>query len=293
MHDETSREFDPAFDILHPVRLAAPLMYNSPHSGTVFPSSFLASSRLGVSELKQSSDLFVDDLLTGAANRGVPLMRAHFPRSFLDVNREPYELDPKMFEGRLPDHANTTSQRVTNGYGTIARLVAESQPIYPGRISVGEALRRIDHYYLPYHQALAGMLDEIRRQFGHAVLIDWHSMPSLAVAGSRPVDIVLGDRNGASCSAGLMHHAHHLFEAVGLTVQRNQPYAGGFITEHYGTRSGGIEALQIEINRALYMDEVRQETHSGFVQLCDALMLVTDGLIAFETASWSYAAAAE
>lgn len=275
----TPPEFDPPFEIVQPDRLAGPLMYNSPHSGAVFPPSFLAQSQLDVPELRQSSDLFVDDLILDSVRLGVPVMRAHFPRSFLDVNREPYELDPRMFEGDLPVGANTRSLRVSSGYGTVARLVAESQAIYPVRIPVEEALRRIDSYYLPYHATLGQALSSLRRIHGRAVLVDWHSMPSGAVPSGRQIDIVLGDRHGTSCSSALTRQAERLFQSLGFTVARNQPYAGGYITEHYGTPSAGIEVLQVEINRALYMHEARQERSGGFSLLREALSLVTEGLI--------------
>lgn len=286
-------EFDPPFEIVQPERLAGPLMYNSPHSGAVFPASFLAQSQLDVAALRQSSDLFVDALIADSVDLGVPLMRAHFPRSFLDVNREPYELDPRMFEGELPAGTNTRSLRVSSGYGTVARLVAESQPIYPGRIPVSEALRRIEHYYISYHAALRQALASLRRIHGWAVLVDWHSMPSAAIAPGRQVDIVLGDRNGTSCSPALIRQAERLFQSLGLTVSRNQPYAGGYITEHYGTPSSGTEVVQVEINRGLYMDEAAQQPTAGFDVLREALALVSEGLIAYLAAAHSPGLAAE
>lgn len=278
----TESEFDPPFEVLEPISAAGPLLYNSPHSGNVFPARFLAQSRLRIGDLRRSADLFMDELLIGAVGRGVPLVRAHFPRCFLDVNREPYELDAGMFEGKLPDFANVRSTRVAAGYGTIARLVTDQHAIYRGRLPVAEALRRIDLYYLPYHATLRRHLSAQHRRFGRAVLVDWHSMPSAAFPAYRGTDVVLGDRHGASCDPELIDFVEHMMRGLGFAVQRNQPYAGGFITEHYGNPSRGLHALQIEINRALYMNEDRQEPHSGFSGLQDALMQFTEALIGYE-----------
>lgn len=278
----TTAEFDPPFEVLEPVSANSPLLYNSPHSGNVFPARFLAQSRLSLADLRRSADLFVDGLLIGAVSRGVPLVRAHFPRCFLDVNREPYELDPGMFEGKLPDFANSRSSRVAAGYGTVARLVTDQHPVYRGRIPVAEALRRIDGYYLPYHATLRRHLSALHRRFGRAVLVDWHSMPSAAFPAHRGADIVLGDRHGASCNPELVDFVEHMMRGLGFMVQRNQPYAGGFITEHYGNPARGLHALQIEINRALYMDEARLEPNAGFAAMQDALMQFTEALVGFE-----------
>lgn len=275
-------EFELPFEVIEPRGTHGALLFNSPHSGNVFPEAFLRSSRLPATDLRRSADLYMDELLIGAVARGVPLMRAHFPRSFLDVNREPYELDPAMFDGRVPPFANSRSARVSSGYGTIARLVAESQEIYSGRIPISEALRRIDQYYLPYHAALRRLISGAHRQFSYAVLIDWHSMPSAVFPAYRSLDVVLGDRHGTSCSSALTDFVEHVARGLGLTVGRNQPYAGGFITEHYGNPVSGLHALQIEVNRALYMDEESQTPHSGFAPTAEALMTLTDALIAYD-----------
>ncbi len=188
---------------------------------------------------------------------GAPLLRANFPRAWLDVNREPYELDPKMFAGALPTFANIRSVRVAGGLGTIARIVSESEEIYAGPLQVDEGLARIDAVYKPYHRRSAQLLVETRAAFGIAVLIDCHSMPSTVRGGDgrlRP-DIVLGDRYGTSCASELTDLAAHILGRRGYSVSRNKPYAGGFITEHYGNPARGIHALQIEVNRCLYMDE--------------------------------------
>jgi N-formylglutamate amidohydrolase len=196
-------------------------------------------------------------------------MTARFPRAYLDVNREPYELDPRMFEGRLPPFANTRSMRVAGGLGTIPRIVADGQEIYRTRMPVDEALRRIEWLYKPYHRALRALVTRTARNFGHAVLIDCHSMPSSSISreDAAKADIVLGDRYGTSCAGILTDLVDVALRARGYSVVRNKPYAGGFITEHYGEPALGRHALQIEINRSLYMDERAMTKRPGFLRL--------------------------
>nr|WP_107991041.1 N-formylglutamate amidohydrolase [Breoghania corrubedonensis] len=243
-----------------------PFVFNSPHSGRTYPRGFLESSRLDTLQIRRSEDAFVDELFASVVAQGMPLIRALFPRAYLDVNREPYELDPKMFRGRLPPFANIRSVRVAGGLGTIARVVGERQDIYSGPLDVSEGLSRIETLYKPYHRALRRVLAETHVAFGHAVLIDCHSMPS-SVRGhdaqSRP-DFILGDRYGTSCSADISEAATAILKGMGYRVAHNRPYAGGFITEHYGRPAKGLHALQLEINRALYMDEHRHCPHGGF-----------------------------
>jgi N-formylglutamate deformylase len=196
-------------------------------------------------------------------------MRAHFPRAYLDVNREPYELDPRMFDGRLPAFANTRSLRVAGGLGTVARVVGDAREIYPKRIPVAEALQRIEQFYKPYHRTLRKLVTRAQKQYGFALLLDCHSMPSNAGGrDERPrADIVLGDRYGTSCSPAITGMIERTLRAEGYIVLRNKPYAGGFITEHYGDPATGLHALQIEVNRALYMDEARYQKTAGFEKL--------------------------
>jgi N-formylglutamate amidohydrolase len=266
MHPPCDFELEPAFEILRPRELQGPVVFNSPHSGSVYPARFLELTCLDPLTLRRSEDAFVDELFMAALEHGAPLMRAHFPRAFVDVNREPYELDPRMFEGRLPPHANTRSLRVAGGLGTIPRVVADSRNIYAQRLPVAEALARIEHLYRPYHATLRQLLHEVQGQFGVAVLIDCHSMPSgnLARSAAPRADIVLGDRYGTSCDLALTAFADHVLTHMGYRVMRNRPYAGGFITEHYGRPQTGFHALQIEINRSLYMDERLHCPHEGF-----------------------------
>jgi N-formylglutamate amidohydrolase len=265
-------ELDPPFEVIEPPTLASPLVFSSPHSGSVYPASFTNAARLDPLSLRKSEDAFVDELFMGALDVGAPLMRARFPRAYLDVNREPYELDPRMFDGRLPAYANTRSIRVAGGLGTIARVVGEAQEIYSARMPVGEAIDRIDALYKPYHQALRGLMTRASGVFGQAVLIDCHSMPSNAGRGARPeeqqrAEIVLGDRYGTSCDPALTDVAESELRRMGYLVFRNKPYAGGYITEHYGNPAIGWHALQVEINRGIYMNEKTMERSTGFAAL--------------------------
>lgn len=275
----------PAFEVLSPVRRTLPFVLNSPHSGNLYPSDFLAASRLDCVAIRRSEDSYVDELVEPAAALGAPLMRANFPRAWLDVNREPYELDPKMFDGTLPTYANIRSVRVAGGLGTIARIVSESEEIYAGPFPVEQALARIDAVYKPYHRSLRQLVMDTRTAFGVAVLIDCHSMPSTVRGGHARIrpDIVLGDRYGTSCASELTDLCAQLLTRRGYSVSRNKPYAGGFITEHYGQPGRGLHAMQLEINRCLYMDERTLEKSSGFGRLRnDLAALVRDLGSAFE-----------
>jgi N-formylglutamate deformylase len=282
MADHLVAELDPPFEILEPAEWRGPIVFNSPHSGRVYPRAFLAAARLDLATLRRSEDSFVDDLMVGTVRCGHPVMRAHFPRCYVDVNREPYELDPRMFDGRLPSFANTRSMRVAGGLGTVARVVGDSQEIYGERIPVEDALRRIENLYKPYHRALRRLLTRVHRDFGAAVLVDCHSMPS--TAGTKDernrADIVLGDRYGTSCVAAVSETIEASLRGLGYAVSRNKPYAGGFITEHYGNPAAGVHSIQLEINRALYMDERRYERASTFVRLAADLVTMADELAA-------------
>src|SRR3954453_2925040 len=273
-------ELDPPFEILEPAQVRGAVVFNSPHSGSIYPREFLQASRLDFATLRRSEDSFVDELILGVVRRGDPLMRAHFPRCYVDVNREPYELDPRMFDGRLPSFANTRSMRVAGGLGTVARVVGDAQEIYHQRIPIDDALRRIEGLYKPYHRALRRLLTRVHRDFGAAVLVDCHSMPSTAGAkDDRPrADVVLGDRYGTSCVPIVSEIIEATFRELGYVVSRNKPYAGGFITEHYGNPAAGLHSIQIEINRALYMDERRYERSPTFERLARHICLLADRL---------------
>ncbi|WP_425497661.1 N-formylglutamate amidohydrolase [Hoeflea ulvae] len=254
------------FEIRRPMQQTEPFVFNSPHSGRVYPDAFLAMSRLDRTSIRRSEDHYVDELFAGVIQLGAPLLAAQFPRAWLDVNREPYELDPRMFDGTLPSFANIGSMRVAGGLGTIPRLVAENMDIYRGRLSVEEGLSRIERVYRPYHATLRRMIAQTHVQFGKAILIDCHSMPAnIRVAGgNRRPDMIIGDRYGVSAAHDLSHAAVSILSSLGYNVVRNKPYAGGFITEHYGRPARGLHALQIEINRGLYVNEDTLEKTAGF-----------------------------
>jgi N-formylglutamate amidohydrolase len=247
-------DFPGSIETVEPVRLASPLVFSSPHSGSTYPERFLAASRLDPLTLRRSEDAFVDELFLPCVALGAPLLRALFPRAYLDVNREPYELDPQIFSGPLPDFANTRSLRVAVGLGTIPRVVGDAQAIYRQPISVSEGLGRIESLYKPYHGRLEALLTRAKGRFGLAVLLDCHSMPSNA-ADVSGLDVVLGDRYGASASPRVIEILESRLRASGYRVRRNKPFAGGFITEHFGAPAEGVHAVQIEIARALYLDE--------------------------------------
>ncbi len=260
------------FEVIRPVEQTLPFVFASPHSGRHYSPDFLAASRLDLLTLRKSEDSFIDEVFAGAPEKGAPLLHALFPRIYLDPNREPYELDPAMFVDALPAYANTRSLRVAGGLGTVARVVTDGTEIYRQKILFAEAQRRIDTCYLPYHRQLRQLLDETKERFGYAVLIDCHSMPSIggptdADTGRDRADIVLGDRFGTSCVPDLTQTVEECLCEMGYTVVRNNPYAGGYTTDHYGRPVKGVHALQIEINRALYMDEQRITRHEGLTVL--------------------------
>lgn len=250
-------ELSPPFAVTRPPRPKIPLVYNSPHSGRIYPQAFLEASRLDALTLRKSEDAYVEELFARAPETGAPLMHAHFPRAYLDVNREPYELDPALFSDDLPGFANTQSVRVVGGLGTIARIVTESEEIYRKPLPLEDGLARINRLYKPYHAQLSQLMMESRRIFGVAVLIDCHSMPSNPTSeknAHRP-DFVLGDRFSTTCEPGITHTVARKLKQLGYRVALNKPYAGGFITEHYGKPNEGFHSLQIEVNRGLYLNE--------------------------------------
>jgi N-formylglutamate amidohydrolase len=252
-------ELDPPVIVARPRAWNTPVIFCSPHSGRVYPRPFLAMSRLSPLALRRSEDAYVDQLFASAVEHGAPLIAARFPRAYLDVNREPLEFDPKLIEGALPPGANTVSARVAGGLGTVPRLVADGEDIYWGRLPAAVAMLRIDRLYRPFHAALAELVTETVTRFGVAILVDCHSMPSVSVgaAASQRPHFVIGDRFGTSCSPEITRTITRSLVSAGYDVQANRPYAGGFITEHYGRPQVRAHAVQVEINRALYLDEAK------------------------------------
>lgn len=271
--DNLYAELTPPFAIHAPETQTAPFVFCSPHSGRIYPQAFLAASRLDPVALRKSEDCFIDELFAATADLGAPLIAARFPRAFLDLNREPYELDPLLFDDPLPDFANSQSVRVAGGLGTIARVVADGEEIYGRRIPLKAGLDRIDRLYIPFHAELARLIEATRQRFGYAILIDCHSMPSASMAaaqGPRP-DAVLGDRFGAACDVKVARTIKEAFLTLGFDVHMNRPYAGGYITEHYGRPARGVHAMQIELNRALYLNETTLSPTINYARLRDSL----------------------
>jgi len=264
-----------------------PLVFASPHSGRLYPDDMMAAAALDALAIRRSEDAFVDDLIAAAPELGASVITARFARAYIDLNREAFELDPGMFADELPEFARARTARVAAGLGAIARVVSEGQEIYARKLTFAEARARIEGAHRPYHAALAGLIAEARAAHGFAILIDWHSMPAAAAkAGGRdrPCDIVLGDRFGAACAGLLTARVERELEALGYRVARNTPYAGGYTTEHYGRPARRTHALQIEINRALYLDEARLSPTAGFDRLKGHLEALTRALAA---ADWS------
>jgi len=273
-------ELPPPFEVVEPAEWRAPIIFNSPHSGSVYPEGFLNASRIDLPTLRRSEDSFMDELIAALSQRGFPVVRVNFPRSYVDVNREPYELDPRMFSGRLPSFANTRSMRVAGGLGTIPRVVGDGQEIYRERLPVDDALTRIETLYKPYHRALRRLINRAHQTFGAVVVVDCHSMPSIGVSRDEPrrPDVVIGDRYGTSCAPLLPDRVEETMGRLGYSVGRNKPYAGGFITEHYGNPASGLHAIQLELNRAIYMDERRREKGPRFTQVAADFATLAEAL---------------
>jgi len=263
-------------EVRRPASLRSPVIFASPHSGRCYSPQFLAQACLDSARLRKSEDAFVDDLFAAVPDAGTPLLLAHFPRAYVDVNREAYELDPDMFDGPLPEHVVTRSPRVAAGLGTVPRIVASGEEIYAGPLTYKEVRDRIERHHRPYHAALADLVDAARDAFGAALVVDCHSMPSsggaeIARRGGPPVDIVLGDCHGSACAPDVTNCAEQALSTAGFLVVRNKPYAGGHTTRHYGRPMNGVHALQIEINRSLYMDEARLAPRADFDRVRERL----------------------
>jgi len=263
------------FALTSPPEQTVPFIFASPHSGRCYPRDLLAASRLDPLMLRRSEDAFVEELFAGVTMLGAPLLAAQFPRVFLDANRGIGELDAAMFHAPLGLTVDLPSARVAAGLGVIPRIVRDGADIYRGKLTAQDAQARLEKLYRPYHAMLARLVAQTRDRFGVAVVVDCHSMPSTLVAP----DIVLGDRYGASAAPALSRLAQDAFMHEGLSVARNTPYAGGHTTMLHGRVTEGIHALQIEINRGLYLDEENLTRTPGFEvlkrQLASALERIT------------------
>ncbi|MDE4173905.1 N-formylglutamate amidohydrolase [Phaeobacter sp. PT47_59] len=264
---------DAAFTVISPKNLRSAVVFASPHSGTDYPASFLEASILDPQKIRSSEDAFVDQLFAAAPEFGAPLLRATKPRAYLDLNRSPEELDPALIDGVARRGQNP---RVASGLGVIPRVVAGGRAIYRGKLPLDEAETRLDRYWHPYHGALRALLKQAHDRFGHAILVDCHSMPhealeTMPVRGGVLPDVVLGDRFGAAASGEIVDRVEAAFTRIGLRVARNAPFAGAYITQTYGRPSRNQHAIQVEIDRSLYMDEAAIRPNGNFTALQAAL----------------------
>ncbi|MEY4556648.1 MAG: hypothetical protein RL093_1767 [Pseudomonadota bacterium] len=254
---------DEAFVVLRP-QTPGRFVFASPHSGTVYPPEMRVDPALPEVSLRSAEDALVDSLIAPGVDLGATVVLGRLGRAWVDLNRDPADLDPALIEGAAD---GSISARTAAGYGVIPRLTGDGRPLYDRRLTLGEARDRIARTHAPYHQALTDGMEAARRWYGEAVLVDWHSMPARATqgaGGARGPDVVLGDRHGSSCSAELTRRLRRAFEALGWRVALNQPYAGGWTTQRWGRPSEGFHAIQIELNRALYFDEVVRAPGPGW-----------------------------
>lgn len=274
MVDETA--LAPGFTVSPAATPPPPLVLASPHSGRDYPGQFLAQTRLTLAQLRRAEDAFVAELLADAAARGVPLVAARYGRAWLDLNRGEHELDPAMFVDPLDARPEQASDRVLAGLGVLPKVAAQGLDIYPGRVRSADAAARIAAVHRPYHAAIADQLEAVQGVHGFAVLLDCHSMPTPSpIMGGAP-QIVVGDLHGTAAAPNLVAAIESHFRHAGLRVARNAPYAGGYTTAHHGCPAAGIHAVQIEIDRTLYMDPLRLVRHMGFERVARVL----DGLVA-------------
>jgi N-formylglutamate amidohydrolase len=255
---------EPPYVLIEPLRRTAPLIFSSPHSGRRYPAELLAQTRVGLLSLRRSEDAYVDELFASAASHGAAVLSAAVARVYVDLNRDPAELDPEMFEDGLPQ--TTASARVQAGLGAIPRISGDGQTLYRRKLTLADAEQRIAAVHRPYHAMLANLVAETKAMFGCAVLVDCHSMPSSA-RGAHAPDVVLGDRFGASCHPSVTALAEATLRRMGYRVARNAPFAGGHTTQTYGRPVNHVHALQVEINRALYVDERTLERTNGYARI--------------------------
>lgn len=264
---------DLAYEVDHPEMRSTSVVFASPHSGAVYTDSFLRQSILDETLIRSSEDAFVDRLFASATDAGAPLLKAHAPRAYVDLNRGPDELDPGVVAGV---RAVVHNPRISSGLGVIPRVVANGRAIYRGKIDKAEAKSRIADVWHPYHTALQDLLNQSKSTFGEAILIDCHSMPREAIeattaSSKRRPAVVLGDRFGAACDPEIVDRVEAAFGQTGLRVSRNAPFAGAYVTQHYGRPSRRQHCIQVEIDRSLYMDEAAVRPHEGFADFCELL----------------------
>jgi N-formylglutamate amidohydrolase len=261
--DSTEISLTHSFELIRPHVQTSPVLVSSPHSGRIYPPAFLAQSALDMAAIRSSEDAFVDRLVACAPKLGAPLLLAHVPRAYIDLNRGHDELDPAVIHGARRSDGNP---RIASGLGVVPRVVSGGRAIYSGKLSFAEAEARIAAHWHPYHTALRALMNETISRFGYAILLDMHSMPTEAAQMQRPhqPEIVLGDRHGASASGAVVAQIESAFTAQGLRVMRNTPFAGAYIAQHYGRPFAGAHVVQIEMSRGLYMDEAQILPLAGF-----------------------------
>jgi N-formylglutamate amidohydrolase len=268
-----------AYVVLRP-RAPGRFVFASPHSGTVYPPEMGADPALPEASLRSAEDALVDRLIASGVDHGATVLLGRLGRAWVDLNRDPADLDPDLIEG-AGDGA--VSPRTAAGYGVIPRLTGDGRALYDRRLTLDEARARIVGAHQPYHRALSEGMEAARARHGEAVLVDWHSMPARATqgaGGARGPDVVLGDRHGSSCSTELTRRLRRAFEALGWRVALNQPYAGGWTTQRWGRPSEGFQAIQIELNRALYFDETARAPGPGWSRTEKGVARVMAGLLA-------------
>lgn len=268
-----------AYRVTLPEGAAGPFVFASPHSGSHYPAD-MGGAVLPETSLRSAEDALVDRLIACGPGKGAALITGQVGRAYLDLNREPDELDPLLIAGAEGIEA---SPRATAGYGVVPRLSGDGQPLYDRRLSLAEVQDRIARVHAPYHVALGQLMAATRERHGRAVLVDWHSMPARAGGPGRGVDVVLGDRHGASCDPAITRRLRALFEGLGWRVALNHPYAGGYSTRLWARPDEGFHAIQIELSRALYFDEAARTPGLGWSRCEKGLARVIAGLT--ETAS--------
>ena len=264
----------PAFRLSHPASDPAPLLAASPHSGSHYPDDLVQNLRVPLIDLRRTEDAYVDQLIERAPDFGATLLAATHARAFLDLNRDPRELDPEMFDGDLPGPVAPATPRVQAGLGTLPKIGARGDMIYAKKLSPHDGMRRLHDIHTPNHETLKREIAALHQAFGSVILLDFHSMPSRQPSRRELPDIVLGDRFGSSCTSQLTSLVERTFRRIGLSVARNAPYAGGYTTRLYGRPKKQVHALQIELNRKLYMDETSVELNAGAAGLIETLNTV-------------------
>lgn len=273
--------FMPPIEIKRPVTLSSPVIFASPHSGNVYPEALLSRTPLPLETLRRNEDAYIDALFAPAPSVGAPLLLAKFPRCFVDVNRGVDEV-PQAWS-KNPD---TSTPRANMGLGVIPTIISDQVPIYSRTLKPSCVTLRLERLYHPYHAALKALIEAAKAQFGRALVIDCHSMPGFAPGGSRRTDIILGDRYGTSCTQDTLCRVERFFTERDYSVTRNYPYAGGYVTSHYGQPQDNVEVVQIEINRDLYLNPVTLKPKRGYDKLEENLSEIIKDIICetpFET----------